>query len=1445
MKNLKGLYTDCYEKDQPAGTYRFAKNLLLSNTLGAFENEPGMVAHANVVPGTAIVGIVPMGAEFAVFSRDTNLNIDHIGYCKFVGDTLNYTSVYSGALGFDISSPIKGEYQINSKGERIVAWIEVTGNNPPRIINIDNPEVDSTSDLNLFPTYTIARVTVNLNNTGGTLLTSTIVPIYRYKKTDGSVTQWNPVNDVISIIDEPTTVSVYAQDGAPAGTPSTKSITLTFTQIDTTYNFVEIGYIQQKGGVTQAFSAGEIIAALNAQYTITGGGSTVDLSLDEVLAGGVSYKGAKAITQLNNQLLLANLTSDDVIDGQPIANKVIVNYNVQTRKLGPTFKAGGTRKAFQTGEVYALYLIFDLIGGGSVAYHIPGRGSEPADLQDDSTTISGITAKRFQINDTSARPGAVSNMAYWENANETYPVGFPPGLSITGVTQTLAGQKVRHHKFPDMDTLLDRHFNGGTTLAADTIPFVVLDVSNVVIPSDIQAKISAWRIGYAKRTYNNSLVIAPDTLQLAADTSAGAGLIWTTAGNWNIKATAGDGDNGWGDLQIWKNPLSGSSAIRSASRGHSADLLFDKPGVVPSYVHFISKLRKGDLNVVYNNPGDAGGLLIRSGDGAGQCPGEVVDWTLGTRTTLPGTRKATVSNFQYIPQNTQVGNISTKLSEEIVYCEINNLYGIVTSHGTSGILDVNPPGIPWTSFPIPQLPVFLTYSSGHGPAPGNLSDDGSRLDYESTYYFYYKQLLAEVYGGFGSQPIVITSDQATPGQTSNGAIAGGDVSLCLVSYMAMSVMSPTVENDQNAATQGLRIFKHYLAECRHNWNYRHEASPSIEDRYAPKTNPKDFWSPRANNGSGVSLIDTIAQRLNKLSYNTDYDLVNEFKPVTIVEDIEDFSSSGPTTIIYTPPQNLESRDVSWTTFPPGNRYVQNRNRGPITNLQGFNNKELIIHHRDSLFITQANLSLTGDTDDIRLKAGELFSIAPKEILATDEGYAGTQHSLACKMTKLGYTFIDDSQAKLFAFDGQQLQELSRVGMRNFFREELHLGRNLVAVPNSGEVLSNPNIDGAGDGWSQTTPDDTADMTLWSFNNAATLFTATKVNWKSRTCFSEAVIDEGATTVISVHAGVLTGAFNPILFGVFLDSDRRTLKTISFGPYAPGVGKATRTQTTTAPAGTNYVGFYLAAGNTGEPVAGFEVDFFKVNATSVRFEERDQNNPFNASGYTLAYDERFDRLIVTKKDTIGNKSLTASYAIASQSWVSFHDYIPDYIFPLSNMRLISLKGKLVYENNKGAVGEFFGEKKPMLVDVVFNIETEIDKVVTFLSWASAVYNGNTLVPDESVNYLTLRSEDKTTGKIAISRQNQIDQVVNTTTTAREINQTWFYNNFYDISIAPGFVQDFYNNYNIDVTKLNSNMPWYQRRKFIDKYVVCRFEYSNISNYRFRLLDTEMQFRSTER
>ena len=233
------------------------------------------------------------------------------------------------------------------------------------------------------------------------------------------------------------------------------------------------------------------------------------------------------------------------------------------------------KKSYRRGEVYAFYISFVLKDGTETyAYHIPGRTARALENLDtvnenfrldaalpgeiktgtgfrpEEFLASNPNAKVYQAVDTSQKvvDSETTTMAFWENENEFYPntLDFVKGQvaddgSITyDLTSTLAGENVRHHRFPSNlgpQSFADRavgsnpnyteqidQFNGAGSAFSNTsttegggdgngfvlgerIKLLGIEIKNLQLPKYILEQVQGFKIYYAKRTKDNKTVL--------------------------------------------------------------------------------------------------------------------------------------------------------------------------------------------------------------------------------------------------------------------------------------------------------------------------------------------------------------------------------------------------------------------------------------------------------------------------------------------------------------------------------------------------------------------------------------------------------------------------------------------------------------------------------------------------------------------------------------------------------------------------------------------------------------------------------------------------------------------------------------------------------------------------------------------------------------------------
>lgn len=116
----------------------------------------------------------------------------------------------------------------------------------------------------------------------------------------------------------------------------------------------------------------------------------------------------------------------------------------------------------------------------------------------------------------------------------------------------------------------------------------------------------------------------------------------------------------------------------------------------------------------------------------------------------------------------------------------------------------------------------------------------------------------------------------------------------------------------------------------------------------------------------------------------------------------------------------------------------------------------------------------------------------------------------------------------------------------------------------------------------------------------------------------------------------------------------------------------------------------------------------------------ENNRFCGTGdcidereglyYSLGYDPRFKRILVTKVDETAQTSWTASYHVPSETWTSFHSYLPKfYIWDQKNMYSVFNDNMWVHNLQAQLKGDsrtwcnFYGKQYPIMLDFVARSE----------------------------------------------------------------------------------------------------------------------------------------------
>jgi hypothetical protein len=383
---LKGLFTDTGHIDQPEGTWRHARNMVIGSLEGTINNEGGtslaghLKAFKNVSYGAVtgdqnkkVIGIIRVNEnKVVIFSTDVvspaaSFPRSEIGiwqddvYRIIFNPLIDPAGAPAGKLTNDLNfkqtHPIQGTFKIDSKGDLIVYWTDDL--NPPRAFNIDRQirdsvgfptslkfsvlygitplAIDNIDILNLFP-YSGPVPHIDLQVImpssgwstqgavieGGGLLTGVYYLALAYVDDDLVATNYLTVSNPVPIVDEfDYTRPTTKHDGAKEGSQTTKAIKWEISNLNTNYKYLRPSIVRSKGDAQEVFKLNDIEFTLTTTSVIFSGLETAATgSPSEVIIDTISYDTVKTIQQLDNILYLGNTTGTQDLGYQKYANNI-------------------------------------------------------------------------------------------------------------------------------------------------------------------------------------------------------------------------------------------------------------------------------------------------------------------------------------------------------------------------------------------------------------------------------------------------------------------------------------------------------------------------------------------------------------------------------------------------------------------------------------------------------------------------------------------------------------------------------------------------------------------------------------------------------------------------------------------------------------------------------------------------------------------------------------------------------------------------------------------------------------------------------------------------------------------------------------------------------------------------------------------------------------------
>jgi len=485
-----GLNMDNSINQIQKGQVSYALNSMLENydnNSVSYQNEPSNEFCLQFPSGYQSIGnhFIVEKNKHIFFLANPHTGMSEIGYMDN-NDCVYRVYVTASCLNFNIKYPIlKCVHKISNCSTQIY-WTD--GYNSRRYLDLDNipykllsnsnlcsPTYSNNLDCNqlkIQPNFSIPNLFVKEVVTGGALIAGTYQFALQYSDAQGNpYTSYYSITNPTPIFDShKTTLNFNYEVG--------KSIVLSISNLEISgeFQYFNLAVIKTVNDIESVELIGTYyIDSDSKTITYTGQNvANIRLTVDDIFEKYNYYDIAQDVTAVQDVLIWDQLTSIDRINYQQIASQITLqwqSYKIPATETYATEFNATNLRSYLRDEVYAFEIVFLLDNGKQTdGFHIPGRVKSfteashpdiPTTNQDfigtpDYYDSDGIGYSSYwKIYNTAYSLGAATGnkignaipheygeFAYWESS-ETYPCN-------TDLWGELAGQPIRHYKFPDV-----------------------------------------------------------------------------------------------------------------------------------------------------------------------------------------------------------------------------------------------------------------------------------------------------------------------------------------------------------------------------------------------------------------------------------------------------------------------------------------------------------------------------------------------------------------------------------------------------------------------------------------------------------------------------------------------------------------------------------------------------------------------------------------------------------------------------------------------------------------------------------------------------------------------------------------------------------------------------------------------------------------------------------
>lgn len=211
-----------------------------------------------------------------------------------------------------------------------------------------------------------------------------------------------------------------------------------------------------------------------------------------------------------------------------------------------------------------------------------------------------------------------------------------------------------------------------------------------------------------------------------------------------------------------------------------------------------------------------------------------------------------------------------------------------------------------------------------------------------------------------------------------------------------------------------------------------ESDINVDYRYGENTREKDFFPNQQDLDFWLQEKNVSPAEDNYYFYNTTYSKQNKEHPYSQYgvkfEPGRMCKVSHPNRVIY-------SNGSQWLNFKPNDYYDFSQSNGRLIGVDGIENDKVLVRSENMTQVFNAYVTIPTSADSIQVGTGGMFQSKPQEYAKTDLGYAGSQHN-AILHTEFGHIWVDAKRGNVFNLQGNNMDEISRNGKKNWFKENL-------------------------------------------------------------------------------------------------------------------------------------------------------------------------------------------------------------------------------------------------------------------------------------------------------------------------------------------------------------------------------------------------------------------------